>query len=62
MRKEDEKELVGNWCLNHGFPWTLVDDHFYWQTQIQTGEITPDNKIIWHEHEYFDKVVNGILT
>ena len=32
MREEWEKKLVGNWCLKHCFPWTLVDDHFYWQT------------------------------
>ena len=49
------------WCENHGFPWTVVDNHFYWQTSIQTGEMTPNQKIIWHSHNYFDKVILGIF-
>lgn len=49
-------ELAENWCEHHCFPWKIVNNHFYWQTHIQTGEITPEKKIIWHNHDYFDTI------
>ena len=50
---------MSEWCENKGFAWTIINNHFYWVTNIQTGEMTDGNHIIWHEHEYFHKLIHG---
>ena len=50
------------WCNAHNFQWVVIHNHFYWQTCIQTAEITPDRKIHWHEKDYFDKIIDQFLN
>ena len=50
------------WCEQHSLCWTIINNHFYWQTKFQTGEITSNNKTIWHGHDYFDYIIHNNLT
>lgn len=45
------------WCENHDFPWIIINNHFYFQTNYQTGEITPKNKFIWHPFDHLTKLL-----
>lgn len=59
---EEEKifELNKAWCENHGFPYKIINNHFYWQTRIQTGENYKDEngkwRICWHSKNFFEEI------
>lgn len=47
------------WFNAHKFPFIKTEDGtYFWQTNVATGEMTPfpEEKIIWHEKEFFEKV------
>ena len=45
------------WFEAHGFPYIkMKDGTYYWQTFVATGEITSDNRILWHNKEFFDEI------
>jgi hypothetical protein len=51
------KWSMDNWFKAHKYPWIKTKNGtYYWETFIQTGELTPEGKIIWHEKELFSKV------
>ena len=44
------------WCDLKGFPWKIVNGHFFWQTNYQTGEKDENNHVKWHDREYFTTI------
>lgn len=46
------------WVLAHNFPFKVIDNHIYWQTNIQTGEAweAEDGAIHlrWHGKKFFE--------
>lgn len=54
------------WCKNHGFPYKIVNGHFYWQTFIQTGEDYQDENgkwhTCWHPKNFFEEISENPLT
>ena len=44
-------------CCNHyEFPWKIINNHFFWQTRIQTGELDENGHVKWHDREYFTTI------
>ena len=41
-------ELYKMWCENHGLPYKIINNHFYWQTRTETGETYKDENDKWH--------------
>ena len=49
------------WFKNHNFPYIKTEDgSYFWQTNVATGEITPNGEIVWHEKSFFEKVKKTI--
>ena len=48
---------IREWCEAHDFRWANIGGKFYWQTNYQTGELTADNKLTWHDCHYFNQLV-----
>lgn len=47
------------WFEAHKFPYIKLEDGaYYWQTNVTTGEITSEGRIIWHEKDFFEKVLD----
>lgn len=45
------------WFKAHGFKYIKLEDgSCFWQTEVATGEVTADGKIVWHEKNFFEKV------
>lgn len=47
------------WADFHGFPWKMKNNHFFWQTCIQTGELWDENgkdKMKWHSRDFFETI------
>ena len=44
------------WCKNQGFPYKIINNVLYWQTNISTAEFHSDGTIRWHYREDFDKI------
>lgn len=42
-----------HWCKFNGFPWKIFNEHFFWLTNYQTGELDENNHIKWHDRKYF---------
>lgn len=50
---------MDRWFNAHNFPYIKMEDGtYFWQTNVATGEITPEGKIIWHEKNLFEKIVH----
>ena len=53
-----ELEII--WCEAHGHPYKIVNNRFYWQTFIQTGEAYQDENgipcINWYPKNFFDEI------
>ena len=45
-----------SFCKRYDFPWKIVNDHFFWQTKIQTGEWDKNGLVAWHDREYFTTI------
>ena len=44
------------WCEAHNYPWKIVDNKFYWQTNYQCAEVDEDGHIHWHHPNFFDGI------
>lgn len=44
------------WCNYKGFPWKIVNNSFFWQTNYQTGEQHIDHTVYWHDYNYFTTI------
>lgn len=45
------------WFEAHGFPYIKREDGtYFWQTAVDTGEMTPEGKINWYNKNYFEKI------
>lgn len=51
--------LLLKWCVAHGYKYKIISNHFYWQTNFQTGEIDENGNQHWHTKEYFEEVTNS---
>lgn len=53
-------EIYKNWCERHGYPYKIINNHFYYQTAIQTCEVYLDNNgahcIKWHIKNFFNEI------
>ena len=45
-----------HWCNFKGYPWKIVNGHFFWQTNYQTGEKDENDYVTWHDQEYFTTI------
>ncbi len=49
------KALI-EWTKAHNFESIIINDSFFYRTNYQTIEINSDNKVTYHDWEYFDKL------
>lgn len=49
-------EQIIHWCECKKFPWKIIDNRFFWQTNCQTGETDEKGHIKWHNREYFTTI------
>lgn len=57
MREPFYIDSVIAWCNAHNFINKIVNNHFYWQTNYQTGEIDLNTyNTYWHEWEYYNTI------
>ena len=45
-----------HWCNYKGYPWKIVNNCFYWQTNYQTGMINQNKETYWFDVDYFMKI------
>ena len=49
-------EHMIHWCNYKGYSWKIVNKHFFWQTNYQTGEKDENYNVKWHRKEYFTRI------
>ena len=48
------------WFEAHNFKYVKMEDgSYFWQTNVATGEVTANGKIVWHEKNFFEKVLKN---
>ena len=51
------------WFKNHNFPYIKTEDgSYFWQTNVATGEMTPNGEIVWHEKSFFEEVKKLLIN
>ena len=44
------------WCKYKDYPWKIINEYFYWQTNYQTGRQDKEGHVIWGDIDWFTKV------
>lgn len=48
------------WFEAHNFKYVKMEDgSYFWQTNVATGEVTANGEIVWHEKNFFEKVLKN---